>query len=104
MLMKYISCVLVAARYRPVINTNVKEITGHAQLFRTSTVHQCSLDGQQAPQGLRGTLTKSSAVTGCPSLSLATTILPSRSFMSARLSVKASTAMISLATAMSNCA
>lgn len=50
------------------------------------------------------TLTKSSAVMGCPFLSLATTILPSRSFMSLRLSVRASTAMISLATAMSNCA
>ena len=47
-------------------------------------------------------LTRSSAVTGRPALLLATTILPSRSRMSRRSEVKARTAMISLATVMSN--
>ena len=46
--------------------------------------------------------TRSSAVTGWPCLLLATTILPRRSRMSRRLVVSARTAMISLATVMSN--
>ncbi len=45
---------------------------------------------------------RSSAVTGTPSLLLATTILPRRSRISSRLVVSARTAMISLATVMSN--
>lgn len=81
-----------------------EEVNGQCRTFQNPHSTPAEEGGPQAPQGLPATLTKSSAVTGCPSLSLATTILPSRSFMSARLSVKASTAMISLATAMSNCA
>lgn len=46
--------------------------------------------------------TKSSAVTGSPFLSLATTIFPSLSFISFRLVVSARMAIISLATAISN--
>ena len=45
---------------------------------------------------------RSSAVTGWPPLLEATTILPSLARMSAREVVRANTAMISLATAMSN--
>ncbi len=45
---------------------------------------------------------RSSAVTGSPALEEATTILPSRSRMSARSVVRARMAMISLATVMSN--
>jgi len=47
-------------------------------------------------------LTRSSAVTGCPLQLVATTMRPSLSLMSARLVVSASTAIISLATVMSN--
>lgn len=46
--------------------------------------------------------TRSSAVTGFPEVSEATTILPSRSLMSPREVVRARTAIISLATLMSN--
>ena len=47
-------------------------------------------------------LTRSSAVTGCPLRLVATTIRPSLSLMSTRLVVNASTAIISLATVISN--
>lgn len=48
------------------------------------------------------TLTRSSAVTGCPFLLEATTILPNRFFISSNPSARARTAMISLLTVMSN--
>lgn len=48
------------------------------------------------------TLTRSSAVTGCPFLLEATTILPNRFFISSKPSARARTAMISLLTVMSN--
>lgn len=50
----------------------------------------------------RDSLTRSSVVTGSPLLLEATTILPSRLFMSSKLSESARTAMISLLTVMSN--
>lgn len=62
---------------------------------RETQVRSLGREGQ-GPQSWDGHA--KSSVTGCPFLSLAATILPSRSFMSAGLSVRASTAMISLAT------
>lgn len=63
---------------------------------------QSSMSNQTDRHIVMETLTRSSVVIGCPLRLVATTIFANRFRMSSRLLVRASTAMISLATVMSN--
>lgn len=70
--------------------------------LRSGALFQQFLYGLSCNGGDSSLLTRSSVVMGCPLRLVATTILARRWRMSSRLLVSASTAMISLATVMSN--